>query len=526
MNIDLPALKNRGAAIYRDFTVGQRATLAVAALGVLVGGYLFMQWAAAPAWQPLYTNLEADDAADITTELDSMGVAYELRDGGTTIVVDSADVYSTRIELSAQGLPRVGGEGWNLLDEQGLTTSEFRQRVDFQRAMEGELASTIASIDAVDTATVHLVIPEDDLFAADDVHASASVLVNPAGDAALTASQVQAIVHMVASSVEGMVPEYVTVADTSGRVLSAPGQDGLDVAAGEQRVAQRAAYEHAVSQSIESLLGPVAGVGNTRVVVSADLDFDQRESVSETFAEPETSPVVSEQTTEEEYTGAGQPVGGVLGPDATPINADGGTGDYARNDATRTFAVGKVTEQVKAAPGSVERLSVAVLVNEDADVDTAAVTELVNAAAGLLPERGDTLQVTAMPFEQVDPDALAEGTSSQDAGDDLVITLARTAGVVLLVAGVLFLAYRSARRSSLAKYPVAIPIPSSEDAAGVLAEAAAELEAAGVDPERLQLEPSEPPRHVVLQDQIGDLIDRQPEDVAAVLRTWLADRRT
>lgn len=525
MKVDVNALKQRGATIYRDFTAGQRATLAVAALAVVVGGYLFMQWAAAPSWAPLYTNLEAQDAADVTAELDSMGVGYELRDGGTTIVVDQADVYSTRIELSAQGLPKVGGEGWNLIDDQGLTTSEFRQRVDFQRAMEGELAATIASIDAVETATVHLVIPEDDLFAGDDVHASASVLVQPAANGSLTAGQVQAIVHTVASSVEGMVPEYVTVTDTSGQVLSAPGQE--DIAAGEQRVAQRSAYEQDVAESIESLLVPITGAGNARVVVSADLNFDQRESVRESFGEPDSAPVVAEDTSEETYTGTGQPVGGVLGAESTPIEAGaGGDGQYERTDASRTFAVDKVTEQIKAAPGGVRRLSVAVLVNEDAGVDTAAVTDLVNAAAGLVPDRGDTLEVTAMAFEEAGADAAAaEGTSSEEAGDDMVMTLARTGGVVLLVLLVLGLAYRSARRSSLARYPVAIPLPAADGVTNLLSDGAiAELEQA-IQSERLQLEPSEPPRHVQLQEQIGDLIDRQPEDVAAVLRTWLADRR-
>ncbi len=523
MNIDSRALKQRGVSIYHDFTAGQRAMVIIAVLGLVLGGLAFMQWAAAPSWVPLYTNLEAREAADVTEELDSMGVSYELADGGSTIMVARDQVYETRLDLSAQGLPRVGGDGWNLIEEQGLTTSDFRQRVDFQRAMEGEPARTIAAMQPVETATVHLVIPEDDLFSGDDVHPSASVLVDPATGTPISSSQVQAIVHLVASSVEGMTPEFVTVADTSGQVLAAPGVDGIDIAAGDQRLGQKAAYEAAVAGSIESLLEPVIGAGRTRVVVSADLDFDQRESVSELFAEPDTSPVVAENSTLEEYLNGGEIVGGVLGPDAIPVDDGEGGSEYTREDVNRSYAVDKVTEQVTAAPGSVQRLSIAVLVDEAAGVNTGDIADLVTAGAGLVPERGDAIEVSAMAFGDAGELDLTEGTTSADPGDDMVLTLARIGGVLLLVALVLFLAYRSARRSSLARYPVAIPLPdAAEETAALLAGLADEIdrgEAAG------ELTPAEPSRHVVLQHQIGELIDRQPEDVAAVLRTWLADRR-
>jgi flagellar M-ring protein FliF len=318
VKIDAQALTGRAKDIYSDFTVGQRAMVVIAAIGLLVGGLTFMRWAAAPSWVPLYTNLEAKEAAEVTQELDSMGVGYQLADAGRTIMVSRDRVYETRLDLSAQGLPRVGGDGWNLIDQQGLTTSQFRQRVDYQRAMEGELARTIAAMEPVEAATVHLVMPEDDLFSGDDVHPSASVLVDPSGGRTLGTNQVQAIVHLIASGVEGMTPEQVTVADTTGRVLSSPGTDGIDLAAGEQRLTQKATYEAAVASSIQSLLEPVTGAGRTRVVVSADLDFDQRESVSELFAEPDTSPVVAERSTTETYLNGGPLVGGVLGPQAVP----------------------------------------------------------------------------------------------------------------------------------------------------------------------------------------------------------------
>ncbi len=529
MKVDAQALKQRGATIYNDFTVGQRAMVGLAVLAVVVGGFLFMQWAAAPAWTPLYSGLGADDAAEVKTELESMGVPYQLADGGATIMVPKESVYETRLDLSAQGLPKGGSEGWSLIEDQGLTTSQFQQQVGLQRAMEGELARTIAAIDVVDTATVHLVMPEDDLFAADDVHPSASVLIGTAGDRPMAAGQVQAIVHLVSSSVEGLRPEWVTVADTSGRILSAAGTDGLSIAAGEQQLGQKAAYESRVADSIRSLIEPVTGPGRAQVVVSADLDWDEKESVTESFGEPDSAPVVSEDTTNETYVNAdGTIVGGVLGPDAVPIVDGEGGSEYNREDVARTFAVDKVTEQIRSTPGSVERLSVAVLIDESAGVNTADIAELVTAGAGLDAGRGDTVQVTAMAFgETADLDDLEGTTATAGQDDDMMLSLARTGAVVLLVLIVLGLAYRSARRSSLARYPVAVPLPNAADeTAALLAELDEELERGAVGPgAKAELKPAEPNRHQILQNQIGELIDRQPEDVAAVLRTWLADRR-
>jgi flagellar M-ring protein FliF len=231
---------------------------------------------------------------------------------------------------------------------------------------------------------------------------------------------------------------------------------------------------------------------------------------------------VAERSSNETYVNGGQIVGGVLGPQAVPLPEGEGGSEYNREDAERTYAVDKVTEQVKGAPGSVQRLSIAVVVDETAGVNTGDIADLVVAGAGLLPERGDTIEVSAMAFRDDGQLALTDGTSSEG-GDDMALTAARTAGVLALVALVLFLAYRSARRSSLSKYPVAIPLPDPVDEANAvlmgLAEELERGEAAG------ELTAAEPPRQLVLQNQIGELIDRQPEDVAAVLRTWLADRR-
>jgi flagellar M-ring protein FliF len=519
MALDLNSVKNRASSAFSGFTRGQKTMLGLAGAAIVIGGFLFLRWASAPSYSPLFSNLPAEEAAAITQELTGQGVDYELADGGSTIMVPKTQVYDLRLSLSAQGLPADGAPGYTLLDEQGITASEFRQRVDYQRALEGELANTISAIDSVDGATVHLVMPEDDLFTDDETHASASVLVDTRDR--LPASQVQAIVHLVSSSVEALVPEEVTVADADGNVLWTPGDDGLAAAAGDARVAQTSTYEQQLATSIEEMLAPATGAGRAIVRVSAELDFDQRQTTTESFSDPNESPVVSETTNNETYAGNGTSATGVLGPDGTPI-AGGGTGtNYESESADRTYAVDKVTEQIESAPGDVERLSVAVILDDRADVEVAEVERVVAAAAGLQPDRGDSIEVTRLAFDQSVADE-AQAQLQAAAGDQRfsqLIDLARTAATVLIVAVVLFLAYRSAKKSARARMPLALPARASVAQLAELAAAEAIVE---TRPIRALPNPADD-RRVAVQAEIGDLIDRQSDDVAKMLRGWLGE---
>jgi flagellar M-ring protein FliF len=531
--IDLAALKHRASSLFEGFTRGQKTMLVVAIGAAALGAMVFLKWAAAPSWAPLYSGLPSTEAASVTQELDAMGVTYKL-EGGDTILVPRDAVYQTRLDLSAKGLPADGAPGYDLLDDQGITTSEFKQRVDYQRALEGELVRTIKAIEGVDDANVHLVLPEDDLFSDDPVRPTASVLVQTSGEGALSSGQVQSIVHLVASSVEGLQSTDVTVADHTGRMLAAPGEDGATALAGDARSGQTARFESGLARSIEDLITPITGTGRARVQVTADLDFDQRQTTSESFSDPNTAPVVNEVTSDETYTGTGDAVGGVLGPDALPVTDSEGT-DYTKAQAERTYAVDKVTEQVETAPGDVRRLSVAVLLDDEADVNVNQVTSLVAAAAGIDTERGDRLEVTQMAF---DASALPEALPEADTGDgdgSPMLSLARVLGIVGIIALVLLLAYRSARRSTVARYPLAIPLDPLALGDGRADDADDDLD----DDLDLDLELDELERvgeralpagndeqdQLVVHSQIGDLIDRQPDEVAQVLRGWLADRR-
>jgi flagellar M-ring protein FliF len=529
---DINQLRQKASSLFSGFTSGQKTILALAIAGVLLGGFMFTRWASTPSYTALFSNMTAGDAAAVTEQLSAQGVQYQLGDGGSTVLVPRDRVYQLRLDLSAQGLPNEESPGYALLDEQGITTSEFRQRVDYQRAMEGELAKTLGAIDGVDGATVHLVMPEEDLFAADDTKPSASVLLKTRQGTTLTAGQVQAVVHLVASSIEGLQPDQVTVADAAGRVLSAPGEDGTNAAAQDQRAAQRVAFEDELAASISELLVPVVGVGGAVVQVNADLDFDSRSTTTERFADPGTAPALTESVTNETYTGTGTGAVGILGPEGVPAG-DGQATDYNRAQTERAFAVGKVTESVEEAPGTVQRLSVAVLLDGNAEgvVDQAEVTRLVTAAAGLQQARGDTVEISEMAFDTTAAKAAEEELAAQKKAEQSssMTSMARTGGVVLIVLVTLFLAYRSAKRAQVTRLPIALPAGSSTALGGggamSLPSAEPDIELV-LDMPAVEALPAVNEQRIEIQNEIGSLIDRQPEEVASVLRGWLADRRS
>src|SRR2546430_15204858 len=230
------------------FTPGQKAVTLIGVVVLGVGGFFFANWASAPSYAPLFSNLSSTDASAIVDKLNAGGTQYQLADGGATIMVPQSQVYDLRLKMSGQGLPAQTDTGYSLLDKQGLTTSDFMQNVGFQRALEGELGKTIKSIDGVQGATVHLAIPQKDVFATDSQKPTASVLVTTALGRTLSPDQVQSIVHLVAASVVGLDPNQVTVADAAGNVLSTGNGQTLS-SAGSQPHPQTTHYEHQMNEA-------------------------------------------------------------------------------------------------------------------------------------------------------------------------------------------------------------------------------------------------------------------------------------
>lgn len=529
----------RATDTFKAFTPGQKVVTALALVALIAGGFLFSGWAGKPSYAPLFTNLSAGDASAIVENLNAGGTPYELADGGATILVPKDQVYDLRLQMSGEGLPAEDDTGYALLDKQGITTSEFMQHVGYQRALEGELSRTITSIEGIRTATVHLAIPRESVFADEEQQPTAAVMVATGSGATLGYGQVQSIVHLVASSVEGLAPEKVTVTDSTGTVLAADGDSQTLGAAGDQRSAQTVQFEQRMSGAVQRMLDQVVGAGRAVVKVTADLDFDQTETKTEQYTADPDLPPLAETTNTETYTGgAGGPAGGVLGPDNIQVPGGDGGGEYERTSETRNNALGVVTETRKSAPGQVRGLSVAVLLDSTVavGVDQAELTELVSSAVGLDAERGDAITVSAMPFDQSAAQAAEQEAAAIQAaeGREELIGLAKDGAIVLAVVLLLLLTAlsrrrRNKRRMELTKEELEqleLMQAELEQARNRMA-----LEAAGGEPVAAPITAQppaiDPERELREQrhQEITGLVERQPEEVAQLLRSWLADRR-
>ncbi|MFP5346366.1 MAG: flagellar basal-body MS-ring/collar protein FliF [Actinomycetes bacterium] len=526
----------RATDTFGAFSTPQKLIAAIGIAVLVLGGFAFVRWASAPTLAPLFTNLAPSDASAIVDQLDSEGVAYQLTDGGQSVMVPREEVYRLRLKMSSAGLPASTDTGYALLDQQGVTASQFQQQVTYQRALEGELSKTIGSISGVKGAVVHLAIPAKDVFLDETKNPTASVLVETQPGKELPAQQVQSIVHLVASSVEGLSPDDVTVVDAKGQLLSAAGNGAG--AAGGIRDQQTTEYEARVTTAVQQVLDRVVGPGNAVATVTADLDFDATERTSETFSANQNVPPLSSTTTTEQYTGNGTPAGGVLGPDniQVPSGAGGGQGSsYKKESNTSNNAVNKVTEHTTASPGGIRRQSVAVVVDAGAagTVNMADLTATVTAAAGMDSQRGDSLSVTRMPFNtdaaQAASTALKEAQAAEKQAQ--LLQLVRTGGIalaVLALAAVAFLVSRRRRTQERENVDIGeLQVLQPEDDDDLL-----ELESAG-DRELEEVgRPALPPAPkretdlVTIRGEVAELVERQPDEVAELLRGWLADRRS
>jgi flagellar M-ring protein FliF len=311
----------------------------------------------------LYSNLDLKEASQITAQLDQSGVKYEVKGDGSTIFVDRDKVASTRLLLSGKGLPTSGSVGYEIFDNtNALGQTDFVQTLNRQRALEGELARTIRSIQGVSFVRVHLVMPKHQLFEEDAEQPSASILI-ATGGARLSAEQVRAIRNLTAGAVPGLKADHVGIADQQGELLASQGDNGVspDGAGGPARAQVEERIRHTVKDIVEGVVGP----GKARIQVSADLDMSRVTTQSEKF-DPDGQVVRSTQTAEEKtnenkanssgLTSASQNVPGAQPPAATP----GDTSTAGKQDETTNYEISKTTTTSVQEPGQVKRLSVAV----------------------------------------------------------------------------------------------------------------------------------------------------------------------
>lgn len=523
--------------VVAGFSLAQR-TIAIIGIAVLALGIIALSsWLSRPTYTPLFSGLNASDANAVVEQLRSASVPYELADGGATVLVPEKDVYDQRLAAASAGLPSAGSAGYSLLDDMGVTTSEFQQSVTYKRAIEGELAATISAIDGVSAASVQLAIPEESVFVSETVDATASVFVETAGRTTLDQKQVEAIVHLTSAAVSGMKPENVAVVDQTGRTLSTVGggaTGGLDQQASD--------YEARVAASVQQMLDTVVGPGNATVTVVAEIDRSVNERVEETYTPAEGAPPLTEEVREQNSNGSTSEAG-VLGPDNIAVPNGNGDGTYTNTEETRTNAVNKATESTSTPAGTLLRQSVSVAVDAGAggDLSSAQLSDLVATAAGIDRTRGDELAVELVAFSQTDAEAAQAALQAAKEAEEgarqaaLLNTVIIAAAIAIpLIAAIAALIVRSRRKARgveefdqlFGDRPAELSALSADAPTAVLEAPTTPLAFLEPVPD-LDPDPEPEPTQISLERrraEIAALTRQDPQRTAELLRTLIDDR--
>ncbi len=381
----------------------------------------------------LYGELAQNDAGQIASKLETMGVPYELKASGTVIHVPSDQVLRLRMAMATQGLPTGGSVGYELFDRtDSLGTTSFVQNINHLRALEGELARTISTIEKISAARVHLVLPRRELFSRERRKASASIILKVRGNRTLDSNQVTAIQALVSAGVAGLKADMVSIVDDRGNLLSR--QSSTNDPSGSGTVGKlRLSYEARVKEALESMIERSAGIGNVRVEVSADMNFDRTTTNSELY-DPDSQVARSSQTVEQSDSSAEGESSGTVSvstnlPDAEPTATAGSQNENksARVEETINYEISKTIRTQIHESGTVKRISIAVLVDgtystegegKEAkriykprdDADLKQIEELVRSSVGFDEARGDSVKVINMRFARLedDPDFVVE----------------------------------------------------------------------------------------------------------------------
>ena len=373
-----------------------------------VGGIaVFSLIANRPDFGILYANLDESDSAQVVAKLQDRHIPYRLAIGGKAIEVPKDQIYELRLAMASEGLSLDGVVGFELFDKDSWNTSRFQQKINYRRALEGELARTIMSIDEVERARIHLAIPDPSpFFQAEESRPKASVILKIRGSGRMDPGQVKAIVHLVSASIEGLHPEDVSVIDTEGNLLTgANEQDDSVEAISSYQIAYKRELENSLEGRLTQMLEKVVGPGNAVVRVSADVDFRKLEQQEELY-DPDSVVVRSEQKKTEKVGGAVS--GRTPGLKANQPGGGGGAGAVQgqpseKKEQVLNYEINKVVKHIVESPGAIQRLSVAVLVHQKKDAEESQLPRLISlvkGAIGFNEKRGDQVQVVSTPFDK------------------------------------------------------------------------------------------------------------------------------
>jgi flagellar M-ring protein FliF len=535
-------------------TLGGPRIAAMAAVTVaLIGFFAFViMRVTTPTMTPLFTGLSLEDSAAIVKELDRQGVVYQLRNDGNIIMVPADKVARLRMTLAEGGLPKGGGIGYEIFDKSdALGTTSFVQNINSLRALEGELARTIQGIDRVEAARVHLVMPERPLFSRDKVDPSASIVLKVRGS--LEPAQVRAIRHLVATAVNGLSPQRISIVDEQGQLLADGATDptsGSDISSDERTQA----YEKRLRQQVEGIVSSVVGPGHSRVQVNADFDFNRITETSDKF-DPDGRVLRSSQTREEssstvnnsqqvtvgnELPGAnqrGQQQQQQPAADTTPRDQSRKTEEIANYEISRTSR----TEVIEG--GRVNRLSVAVLVdgtygkNDKGDItyqprskeELDQIATLVRSAIGFNQKRGDQVDVVNLRFAEAPTLTIPEPSGWFDAmhftKDDIMRAIEMVVMGILSLVVLLFVVRPLVRRIVTPEEPKAAGgAELAPGMAGVLPASDIDGAKAGepsVAAKMIDIAQIQGEVHAQSVKKVGELADKNPEEAVAIIRHWL-----
>lgn len=532
--------------VSRQPIVKQILFLVAIAASIAVGGYVLM-WSQSPSYQVLFANMAPQESSQVVDVLQTMNVDYKLDPATGALMVPAGDVQSLRMKLAAEGLPRSSSQGMDMLnEEQGFGTSQFIERARYQRAMEEELARSIAELNNVRSARVHLAIPKQSVFVRDRKEPTASVVVNLFSGRALERGQVEAITHMVASSVPNMTNSDVTVVDQRGNLMTQPEREaGMAMSDSQLEYTQK--VEQLYIGRIEDILAPIVGMNGVRAQVVAEVDFTMTEQTHESY-NPDMAAIRSEQVQEENRVGSvgspigvpgalsNQPPGGGVAPEQTTVEGEEATSTNAApgstsKSATRNFELDRTISHTRVAPGNVRKLSVAVLVDERRSIDAEGnnvstpmseaeltrINALVMDAIGFNKARGDSLNIVNAPFiapEAMDP--LPEKPIWEQAWVWTVAKQVAGALVVLfLILGVIRPAFRDMTK---------VPANSGNQAAtgGGMTPQQAVSNTGGVSSEEIAKLTKGSDQMEEQMTNVRSLVQQDPALVAQVVKNWTA----
>jgi flagellar M-ring protein FliF len=487
-------------------------------------------------YAPLYGELDTQDAAAIAAKLKELNVPHRVSAGGGTISVPEERVHELRLELASAGLPRGGGVGFEIFDQSRLGATEFEQQVNLRRALEGELSRSIATIDGVQSARVHLVLPERRLFAAKSESASASVILKLRPGREFGRREVGGIVHLVSAAVPALSKDRISVVNTDGATLHQPdtGNSPLD----DTQSQQAREMAQGMENHVRTLLERVTGMGRADVRVNVELHNATRERTEEHY-EPLKTALRSEHKTDETTTAEGASVAGVPGaqtnlpdidPTVAPRAADQG-GNIFRRSQTRNWEVDRVTEKTLTPSGGVSRLTVAVLVDGHYELkdgvnvyeprapeELKRLEEVVKNAVGFTPERGDTIRVEGAKFSRLDEE-LPVVNDVSPVKRYLPYAFAALAGLGLLTAMALLVRRRKAKAKAESERLAQLKAAADATAAAILDGAAPRV--LGDTGETALSAVADPVQLEAKRTRALEIATRDPSTAAIVLSDWL-----